>query len=171
MPDNVNEQDGPMKPTLFSGLRDIASALTGGAEPQRIEDHPGMLPGEATIVADEGQTMAENSATVALQRETYIVDVHPDNGTDPAIRAEVQCWVSWLGRPMVGDKVRAGYRPGTHDVVLLLAGDTQWDWKLVAANNEATDAAQRDAILNAPPGSEAPKGADNFRPGGGGIRS
>ncbi|HEY4153757.1 MAG TPA: hypothetical protein VGM38_10600 [Pseudolysinimonas sp.] len=166
----AENDDNPMKRTMFSGLRDIASLIGGGGNPQSIEDHPGMLPGEAKIVADEGQTMAENSATVALQRETYIVDLQPDNGTDPAIRAEVQCWVSWLGRPMVGDKVRAGYRPGTKEVVLLLAGDTRWDWKLVAANNQSNDAVQRDAILNAPPGSEVPKGPDSDRPGGGAIR-
>jgi len=146
---------GPTQAGPFSGLRDIVSALTGGAKPQSIAEHPGMLPGTATIVADEGYSMAENSAKVALQRQRYIVDVHPSNGTDPAIRAEVMCWVSWPDRPGVGDKVPAGYRPGTKDVVLLLAGHPTWDWQLASATKQADDAAKRRALLDAPPDTPA----------------
>jgi len=132
----------------------IASAFSG-ARPLSLEDCPGMLAGTATIVADEGQNMAENSGTVALQRETYIVDVVPANGTDPAIRAEVKCWVSWPDRPGVGDKVAAGYRPGTKHVVLLLAGHPKWDWELAATTRQADDAAKRAALLDAPPDTPA----------------
>jgi hypothetical protein len=149
-----------MKSGLFGELRDIASALSGEAKPQSFEDHLDMLPGRATIVTDEGYTMAENSGSVALQRETFIVDVRPDDATHPAIRAEVQCWVSWPARPSVGDTVRAGYRPGTQEVALLLAGDPKWDWQLAAANKQSNDATQREAILNAPPGTEVPKASD-----------
>lgn len=146
---------GAAKPGPFSGLGDIVSALTGGAKPQSLAEHPGMLAGTATIVADEGYSMAENSASVALQRQTYIVDVHPDNGTDPAIRVEVKCWVSWPDRPEVGDKVAAGYRPGTKDVALLLAGHLKWDWQLAAATRQADDAAKRQALLDSPPDTPA----------------
>ena len=135
----------------------IASAFSG-ARPLSLEDCPGMLAGTATIVADEGQNMAENSGTVALQRETYIVDVVPANGTDPTIRAEVQCWVSWLNRPMVGDKVPAAYAPGTKDVALTLAGHPQWDWQLAGTTQQSDKAATREAILDAPPGTEVPPG-------------
>lgn len=147
----------PPKPGPFSGLRDIVSALTGGARPQSIEEHHGLLPGTATIIADEGYSMADNSGSVALQDQTYIVDVHPDNGTDPAIRAEVKCWVSWPDRPTVGDKVSAGYKPGTKDVVLLLAGHPKWDWQLAASTKQSSDAAKREALLNSPPDSPTPK--------------
>lgn len=139
------------------GLGDIVSALTGGAKPQSLAEHTGMLPGTATIVADEGYTMADNSATGALQRQTYIVDVHPSNGTDPAIRAEVKCWVSWPDQPGVGDKVPAGYKPGTKDVVLLLAGHPRWDWELAASTAKAKDAARREKLLNARPDSDPQK--------------
>ena len=150
---------GPRKQGIFGALGDIASALTGGATPQSLADYPGMLPATATIVADEGYGMAENSQSVALQRETFIVDVHPDNGTDPAIRAEVQCWVSWPGRPTVGDTVPAGYRPGTNEVALLLFGDPKWDWQLAAATKQRDDAATRAALLNSPPDTPAPPAA------------
>lgn len=153
---------------LFGGLThtpnnlgDLVGALGGAAEPQRLEDHPGMLPGTATIVADEGQRMAVNSGSVALQLQTFIVDVHPANGTDPAIRAEVACWVSWLNLPAVGDTVPAGYLPGTKTVALLLAGDPEWDWHLVATVKQETNAAQREALLNAPPDSPAPRPKPN----------
>jgi len=136
---------------------DIASAFSG-ARPLSLQDCPGMLPGTATIVADEGQNMAENSGSVALQRETYIVDVTPANRTDPAIRAEVQCWVSWLSRPMVGDTVPAAYTPGTKDVALTLAGHPQWDWQLAATTQQSDKEATRSAILDAPPGTEVPPG-------------
>jgi hypothetical protein len=151
--------DGVRKPGILGALGDIASALTGGATPQSLADHPGMLPATATIVADEGYGMAENSQSVALQRETYIVDVHPDNGTDPAIRAEVQCWVSWPDRPSVGDTVPAGYRPGTNEVAVLLAGHPKWDWQLAASRKQSDDAATREALLNAPPDTPAPPAA------------
>lgn len=138
-------------------LRDIVGALGGAAEPQRIEEYPGMLPGIATIVADEGQRMAVNSGSVALQLQTYIVDVHPANGTDPAIRAEVACWVSWVNLPAIGDTVPAGYLPGTKTVAILLAGDPRWDWQLAATLKQSSDAAQRDALLNAAPDSPGPR--------------
>lgn len=148
---------------IFDGLADAIS----GAKPLSLQDLPGMLPGTATIVADEGQNMAENSASVALQRETYIVDVLPANGTDPAIRAELQCWVSWLDRPMVGDKVPAGYRPGTKDVALTLAGHPRWDWELAATTGQSDKEATRASILDAPPGTEVPDGkADWSDPSG-----
>jgi hypothetical protein len=140
-----------------SHLRDLVGALGGAAEPQRIEDYPGMLPGTATIVADEGQRMAVNSGAFALQLQTYIVDVHPANGTDPAIRAEVACWVSWINLPAVGDTVPAGYLPGTTTVALLLAGDPNWDWQLAATLKQSAHAAQRAALLSAPPDSTAPR--------------
>ena len=140
-----------------STLRDLVGALGGAAEPQRIEDYPGMLPGTATIVADEGQRMAVNSGEVALQLQTYIVDVHPANGTDPPIRAEVACWVSWINLPAVGDTVPAGYLPGTQTVALLLGGDPKWDWQLAATLKQSSDAAQREALLSAPPDSAAPR--------------
>ena len=158
--DDDSNESPILKPGLFGELRDIASALSGQAKPQSFEDHLDMLPGTATIVADEGFTMAENSGSVALQRETFIVDVRPDDSTHPAIRAEVQCWVSWPGRPSVGDTVRAGYRPGTQDVALLLAGDLQWDWQLAASHKQSSDAAQREAILDAPPGTRVPTSSD-----------
>jgi hypothetical protein len=154
--DDDGDSGGPMKPGLFSGLRDIVSALDGDAKPQSLEDHLDMLPGTATIIADEGQSMAENSGSVALQRETFIVDVRPDDTTHPAIRAEVQCWVSWPDRPSVGDTVRAGYKPGTNEVALLLAGDPKWDWQLAAARKQSNDATQREELLNSPPGTPVP---------------
>ena len=144
---------------IFGALGDIASALTGGATPQSLADHPGMLPATATIVADEGYGMAENSQSVALQRETFIIDVHPDNGTDPAIRAEVQCWVSWPDRPTLGDTVPAGYLPGTKEVAVLLAGHPRWDWQLAAATKQNEDAATREALLNSPPDAPVPPAA------------
>jgi hypothetical protein len=150
-----DSENDPKKHGVFGALGDIASALTGGASPQSLADHPGMLPATATIVSDEGYAMAENSQTVALQRETFIVDVHPSNGTDPAIRAEVKCWVSWPGRPTEGDTVPAGYRPGTKEVAILLAGHCQWDWQLAAATKQADDAAMRESLLNAPPDAPA----------------
>jgi len=148
--------NGPSKKGLSSALGDIASALTGGATPQSLADHPGMLPGTATIVADEGYGMAENSGSVALQRQTYIVDAHPDNAADPSIRAEVQCWVSWPDRPSVGDTVPAGYRPGTQEVALLLAGHPAWDWQLAASRTQADAETRREALLNAPPDTPEP---------------
>ena len=115
-----------------------------------------MLPGTATIVADEGYGMAENSQSVALQLETYIVDVHPDNGTDPAIRAEVQCWVSWPNRPDVGDTVPAGTCRARASRAA--AGrPPDWDWQFAASLKQANDAATRDALLNAPPDTPAPR--------------
>ena len=137
-------------------LRDIVGALGGNAQPQRIEDYPGMLPATATIVMDEGQRMAINSGSVALQLQTYIVDVHPARTTDPAIRAEVACWVSWVNLPTVGDTVPAGYLPGTQTVAILLGGDPKWDWQLAATIKQTDNAAQREALLNAPPDSPGP---------------
>ena len=143
---------------LFDG---IASAFRG-ARPLSLEDCPGMLAGTATIVADAGQNLAENAGSVALQRETYIVDVVPTNGTDPALRAEAQCWVSWLSRPMVGDKVPAAYAPGTKDVARTLAGHPEWDWLLAAATRQSDKEATRAAILDAPPGTEVPPGTADW---------
>ena len=154
-----DSESNARKQGVFGALGDILSAVSGGARPQSLADHPGMLPATAKIIADEGYSMAENSQTVALQRETFIVDVHPDNGTDPAIRAEVQCWVSWPGRPMEGDTVPAGYRPGTNEVAILLAGHPTFDWQLASATKQTDDAARREALLNAPPDTPAPPAA------------
>jgi hypothetical protein len=55
----------------------------------------------------------------------------------------------------VGDKVAAGYRPGTKDVVLLLAGHPTWDWELAATTKQSRDAAKRQALLDAPPDTPA----------------
>jgi hypothetical protein len=152
------DKDKPKKKkSMFGGLGEIAGALTGDAKPHHLADHKGMLAAKATIVADEGYGMAENSAKVALQHQTYIVDVHPGNGTDPAFRAEVQCWVSWPGMPKVGDAVPAGYKPGKNDVVLMLGDDKRFNWLQQRSSKEMSDAQRRQALLNAPPDSKPPK--------------
>ncbi|HVT20458.1 MAG TPA: hypothetical protein VHD58_03770 [Mycobacteriales bacterium] len=115
----------------------------------------GKLPAKATIVANEGYGMAQNSMSVALQHQKYIVDVHPDNG-DPAFRTELKVWVSWPDHPDVGDVVSALYKPGSNKAEIVLEGDPRFDWKLRKATKDAGDAATREALLNAPPDTLPP---------------
>jgi hypothetical protein len=101
---------------------------------------------KAKILADEGYGMAQNSGSVALQHQKYIIEVQPEG--EPSFRTEVKAWVSWTDRPGEGDEVRVLYKPGTHDVELDLKGDPRFDWELRAADQAAKDAARRDELLN-----------------------
>ncbi len=69
----------------------------------------------------------------------------------------MKAWVSWPIMPEEGDEVRVLYKPGTHDVEIDLKGDPRFDWKLRAANQEATDAARREELLNGPLLDDPPK--------------
>jgi hypothetical protein len=140
----------------LGSLTEAVGALGGDARPQSLGDHSAMAAAKATIVADEGYSMAKNSQSEALQHQKYIVDIHPDSASDPAFRTEVVCWISWPDYPGVGDVVSACYTPGTKEAILLLAGDARFDWQLRRSNKAASDAESRDALLNAPPDSPPP---------------
>jgi len=110
-------------------------------------------PAKATILKDEGYGTAMNSVEVALQHQKYIVEVHPEDPADPAFRAEVKVWVSWPDYPQEGAVVNAVYKEGTTHVEIVLEGDPRFDWNLRKAQKEAQDAAERAALLGAPPGT------------------
>jgi hypothetical protein len=76
---------------------------------------------QAKILADEGYGTAMNSGSEALQREKYVIEVHPEG--EPAFRAEVKAWVSWPDKPGVGDVVPVLYKRDTGRVELNLKGD------------------------------------------------
>src|SRR3982751_3302711 len=101
---------------------------------------------KAKILSDEGYHMAENSGTVALQHEKYIVEVHPEGA--PPFRTETVAWVSWTDRPAVGDIMDVRYAPGSQHVDLVIEGDPRYDWRLIAAQKDAADQQQRRNLLD-----------------------
>jgi len=104
----------------------------------------------AKVLADEGYGLAENSGSVALQHQKYIVEVHPEG--EAPFRSEVTAWVSWMNRPEVGDVLNVNYRPGsTSHVELIIEGDPRYDWRLIAAKQQDDAEAKRKALLDGPP--------------------
>lgn len=112
------------------------------------------MPATATVLADEGYLWASNGPKTSKQHETYIIEVHPE-GAAP-FRVEAKAWVGWLTRPQVGDTVNVLWKPGSHDVEIVIKGDIRYDDGLRAERQDQADAAQREQILSAPAGTPIP---------------
>jgi hypothetical protein len=105
---------------------------------------------QAKILADEGSGWAMKSASVALQRQKYIIEVYPPG--EPPFRVETKVWVSWLDAPGVGMMVNVLYVPGTQKAKIVIKGDPRFDWELRAAEKKQAAEAERTRLLNGPGG-------------------
>jgi hypothetical protein len=112
------------------------------------------VPATATVLADEGYKWASNGPNTAKQYEKYILEVHPE-GAAP-FRVETSAWVGWLTRPTAGDTVNVLWKPGTQHVEIVVGGDIRYDDGLRASEQQQADAALREQLLQAPPGTPVP---------------